>query len=90
MLNITQWFYSGGHFLEVVTNEILCYHIMHMKRCIQNNIFMLMADRVNIIIFGGLGCIWPFIYGKTCTKFCTENFVAISMIFSFISQAILN
>ena len=36
---------ASGHFIEVVKNEILCYH---SKRCIQNNIFMLMADYVNI------------------------------------------
>ena len=54
-----QQFYSSGHFIEVVTNEILCYHSnVCMKRCIQNNIFMLKADYMNIIIFGGLGCIW--------------------------------
>ena len=45
--------------------------VMYMKRCIQNNIFMLMADHVNIIIFGGLGCIWCHLsIGK-----CVQNFV---------------
>ena len=53
--------------------------VMHMKRCIQNNIFMFIADHVDITIFGGLGCFWY-------TKFRTER-CCISMIFSFISQA---
>ena len=41
--------------------------VMHMKRCTQNNIFMLMAGYVNITIFGGLGCIW--------CHCCVQNFV---------------
>ena len=44
---------------------------MHVKRCIQNNIFMLIADHVHITISGGLGCIWCHLYiGK-----CVQNFV---------------
>ena len=49
--------------------------VMYMKRCIQNNIFILMADHVNIIIFGGLGCIWCHLsIGKCVQKLCTEKY----------------
>ena len=64
--------------------------VMYMKRCIQNNIFMLMADYVNIIIFWWFRMhLVPFVYRKMCTKFRTEK-CCISMIFSFISQARIN
>ena len=59
MLNIPtvlfKWSLSrGGH----KYNSLL---VMHMKKCIQNNIFMLMADHVHIIIFGGLNA-----FGAIC------------------------
>ena len=45
--------------------------VMYIKRCIQNNILMLMADHVNIINFGSLRCIWCHLsIGK-----CVQNFV---------------
>ena len=51
--------------------------VMHMKRCIQNNIFMFMADHVNIIIFGGLGCIWCHLSaGKCVQNFVQKNVVS--------------
>ena len=52
--------------------------VMYIKRCIQYNIFMFIADHVHITIFGGLGCFWY-------TKFHTER-CCISMIFSFILE----
>ena len=83
MLNATtllfKWsLYRGGHFIEVVTNEILCYHSnVCMKRCIQNNIFMLKADYMNIIVFGGLGCTWCHLsIGKCVQNFVQKNVVS--------------
>ena len=50
---------------------------MYMKRCIQNNIFMLTADHVNINIFGGLGCIWCHLsIGKCVQNFVPKNVVS--------------
>ena len=44
--------------------------VMCMKRCIQNNIFMLILISA-YYYFGALGCIWCHLYvGK-----CVQNFV---------------
>ena len=51
--------------------------VMYMKTCIQNNIFMLMADHVNITIYGGLGCIW---YHLSIGK-CVQNFIQKNVVF---------
>ena len=60
--------------------------VMCMKRCIQNNIFMLILIMCILLFWYFRLHLVPFIYRKMCTKFRTEK-CCITMIFSFISQA---
>ena len=60
--------------------------VMCMKRCIQNNIFMLILIMSILLFWWFRMHLVPFIYRKMCTKFRTEK-CCITMIFSFISQA---
>ena len=60
--------------------------VMCMKRCIQNNIFMLILIMYILLFWWFRLHLVPFIYRKMRTKFCTEK-CCITMIFSFISQA---
>ena len=60
--------------------------VMCMKRCIQNNIFMLILIMCILLFWWFRLHLVPFIYRKMYTKFRTEK-CCITMIFSFISQA---
>ena len=48
--------------------------VMQMKRCIQNSIFMLIADHVHITYFSGLGCFWCHLYTYCILRWWIKGF----------------